>query len=117
MKLLLTALPMLLVAFAGCTETPDFVTPPMEDGKYVITMTPALTFSPSKAEVPAGATIIFRNPAGVWHDVASDDGSFARSPQVNAGESWELTLDEPGEYGYFCTPHRGSGMVGTIRVV
>ncbi len=118
MKLLLVAVSLLAVMFAGCTTEPEFVTPPMEDGKYVITMTAGLRFSPALAEVPAGAAIVFKHGgSGPWHDVVSANGAFARSPQVEAGESWELTLAEPGDYDYFCTPHKASGMIGTIRVV
>ncbi len=117
MKFLLVALPLLMVAFSGCTTTPQFVEPPMEDGKYVITMTAAWTFSPSLAEVPAGSTIIFRNASpSTWHDAVSANNAF-KSPRVEVGEEWELTLNEPGDYEYHCTPHKGSGMVGTIRVV
>ncbi|WP_241997224.1 plastocyanin/azurin family copper-binding protein [Halorubrum sp. SD626R] len=31
-------------------------------------------------------------------------------------ENYEHTFEEPGTYEYFCIPHEGSGMVGTVRV-
>jgi plastocyanin len=31
-------------------------------------------------------------------------------------ESFEITFDEPGEYNYYCEPHRGAGMVGKVIV-
>ena len=35
---------------------------------------------------------------------------------IAEGETYELTLDEPGTYEYFCVPHEDSGMTGTIVV-
>jgi plastocyanin len=32
------------------------------------------------------------------------------------GATFELTLDEPGTYPYFCEIHPGPGMTGTITV-
>ena len=35
---------------------------------------------------------------------------------LNVGENFEHRFDEPGVYQYYCIPHEGSGMVGTIVV-
>jgi plastocyanin len=35
---------------------------------------------------------------------------------MKEGESFEVTLDEPGTYRYFCIPHEADGMKGTIVV-
>jgi plastocyanin len=35
---------------------------------------------------------------------------------VNPGDSFEVTLDVPGVYDYFCLPHERAGMVGRIVV-
>lgn len=35
------------------------------------------------------------------------------------GSSWEITIPddiEPGKYRYFCTPHRGAGMVAFLEI-
>lgn len=32
------------------------------------------------------------------------------------GESYQTTFTQPGEYPYYCEPHRGAGMVGKIIV-
>ncbi|QLG64062.1 plastocyanin/azurin family copper-binding protein [Halorarum salinum] len=32
------------------------------------------------------------------------------------GETYEHTFEVEGEYGYFCIPHEGAGMVGTVTV-
>lgn len=118
MKALLLALLLVTLALAGCSGSKDggFVTPPQDDeGRYLITMKPGLTFEPKRAEVPVGATVLFVNEGGA-HDVTADDGSF-KSPMLNQGQSWEHTFDEAGEVEYHCTPHEGNGMKGTIRVV
>lgn len=39
-----------------------------------------------------------------------DSGTLAE------GETYERTFDEAGAYDYFCVPHEGSGMVGTVLV-
>ncbi len=118
MKFLIAALPLVLVMFAGCTTGPEFVEPPMKDGKYIVTMTSGFSFSPSKIEVPANSTIVFvYKGSGPWHDVTSATGAWERSPRIQGDTSWELTLTEPGTYEYYCTPHKSSGMTGTIRVV
>ena len=35
---------------------------------------------------------------------------------ITEGESYELTLETPGTYRYFCIPHEQLGMKGTITV-
>ena len=35
---------------------------------------------------------------------------------IDPDETFEVTFDEPGTYDYFCIPHEGSGMKGTIIV-
>ena len=35
---------------------------------------------------------------------------------VEPGASFEITLEEPGSYDYFCRPHEAAGMVGRIVV-
>lgn len=39
------------------------------------------------------------------HNVASDTGSFNASGDTSAGGSFEIDIDEPGEYPYGCTIH------------
>ncbi|MGH2699836.1 MAG: plastocyanin/azurin family copper-binding protein [Actinomycetota bacterium] len=29
---------------------------------------------------------------------------------------FEVTFDQPGTYGYFCIPHEGSNMTGSVWV-
>jgi plastocyanin len=32
------------------------------------------------------------------------------------GEDFEVAFPEKGDYNYWCGPHKGAGMVGTIHV-
>ena len=121
-----SALPMrLIMAFAlvaatllaGCTDGGgDFVTPELDDeGRYVIKMLPSNKFSPANAAVPVGATVVWVNEGGA-HNTQSEDGLWASEVSGDKGEHFEFTFDEAGEFGYFCMPHHGLGMAGTVRV-
>lgn len=84
---------------------------PVEDP--VITIS-GMSFQDGSVVVEAGTTVTW-----VWedgsmeHDVVSDDGLF-ESPLQAEGE-WSHTFDQPGTYGYHCTPH--PFMTGVIEVV
>ncbi len=79
-----------------------------------------IQFEPSDVSVAAGDTITFTNDEGVPHDVEKSSGpgpSFSSGPQggMMEGDTFELTLDEPGTYEYICRVH-APGMAGTIEV-
>jgi plastocyanin len=79
-----------------------------------------LQFSPSEVTVSAGDTITFTNDESVAHDVHKTSGpgeDFASGPSggMQEGDTFELTLDEPGTYEYVCDVH-APGMAGSITV-
>ena len=95
------------------------------------------SFDPASLTVQAGDPIEFSNGTGEAHSVtAYDDGlppgadyfatGGAQSEEdaradiaaglLQPGEKFELTLETPGEYRYFCIPHEDDGMTGTITV-
>mmetsp|Transcript_32687 Transcript_32687/g.32407 ORF Transcript_32687/g.32407 Transcript_32687/m.32407 type:complete len:148 (+) Transcript_32687:20-463(+) len=86
----------------------------------------ALVFEPATVTVKSGEAIVFKNNAGFPHNVVFDEDNvpagvnadaISRDDLLNApGESFSVKLTTPGEYGYFCEPHQGAGMVGTIIV-
>jgi plastocyanin len=49
--------------------------------------------------------------AGVNADALSHD-DYLNAP----GESYTAKFDTAGEYGYYCEPHQGAGMVGKVIV-
>lgn len=115
----LAPLLMLTLALAGCTNGggSDYVTPPTDDeGRYVIEMR-NFQFTPEFAKVPVGATVVWMNKEGS-HNVQPDAHSAWTKTEVssNVGEHLELTFDEAGEFPYFCFPHHGMGMTGSVKV-
>jgi plastocyanin len=72
------------------------------------------TFTPADAVVPAGTTIVFTNEDSFAHSVVPDGEAFSPSPTLEHGDSYRVTLDEPGTYPYSCGIH--PRMTGTITV-
>ena len=77
-----------------------------------------LQFVPSEVTIKAGDTVKWVNNKLPPHNV-----KFPGNPaytkdglMFSPGETYEVTFDEPGSYDYFCTPHRGAGMVGKVIV-
>lgn len=67
---------------------------------------------------PTETAITVRNDGFVPHTFTAVDGSFD-SGQVQPGETFELTVEEPGVYEVFCSLHgtaSGDGMAGVLLV-
>ena len=80
----------------------------------------SIQFNPKDVTVSAGETITFMNNEAVPHDVHKTSGpgeDFASGPSggMQEGDTFELTLDQPGDYEYVCDVH-APGMSGTITV-
>ena len=77
-----------------------------------------LAFEPSSVTISAGDTVKFvNNKLGPHNAVVEGHDDLSHTDLAfTPGESWEQTFDEPGSYSYYCEPHRGAGMVGTITV-
>ena len=80
----------------------------------------SIQFNPKDVSVSAGETITFMNNEAVPHDVHKTSGpgeDFASGPSggMQEGDTFELTLDQPGDYEYVCDVH-APGMSGTITV-
>lgn len=94
-------------------------------------------FEPAELTISGGETITFRNTSSEPHTVTAyqnempegaayfSSGGLSSEESardeladalVAAGETYELTLVEPGTYRYFCIPHEEAGMKGTIVV-
>lgn len=73
-------------------------------------------------EVEAGTTITFDNRGRNAHDVVPVvDGAFAtiEPDALQPAAAATITLDQPGDYAYYCSLHGTplKGMTGAIRVV
>jgi plastocyanin len=84
-------------------------------------------FEPNDLTASRGDTITAENTGSTVHNLTIEEGpdpekastEIAATPDVDAGQSGELTVDvDPGEYSIVCTiaNHRELGMIGTIRV-
>jgi len=87
-----------------------------------------LVFEPATVTVSQGDTVTWENNKMAPHNVIFDPNSIPGGKDVaskltqkqltfSPGESYSSTFDvEPGEYTYYCAPHRGAGMVGKVIV-
>ncbi len=87
-------------------------------------------FSPLGIAVAPGTVVRFINEDGVNSHTATTyhpqlDGRMRRIPEgaepwdsgfLMPGEAFEVTLQVPGVYDYYCRPHERAGMVGRIVV-
>lgn len=88
-----------------------------------------LAFQPQTVEVSPGDTVKWvinkLPPHNVVFDSASaPDAALAQKLSSNklayaAGDGYEVAIPEdatPGTYSYYCTPHRGAGMIGKLVI-
>jgi len=61
-------------------------------------------FDPQTVTIRAGGTVTWTNEGPSVHTATADDGAFD-SGNLNRGDSFTQTFDEPGTYPYHCTPH------------
>lgn len=120
-RALRTFVALLAVAtLAACGGDDDDATPTVDEGTVEVTVQ-TFDFQPDPLTVEAGTTITFRNLDKINHSVTAGTRE-APTPDVfdglmeDAGATFELTLDEPGTYDYFCRFHPGAGMTGQIIV-
>jgi halocyanin-like protein len=75
-----------------------------------------LAFGPAAVHVDNGATVVWEwTGQGGAHNVVAEDGTFDSGSPVSSG-TFEYTFESDGIYNYFCSPHKGSGMLGSIVV-
>jgi len=87
-----------------------------------------LAFQPATITIAKGDTVTWENNKMAPHNVVFDASGVPGGKEIadklthsqltfSPGESYSTTFDvEPGEYSYYCAPHRGAGMVGKIIV-
>lgn len=113
-----------LWSLAGLLATPGAV------AQTTIVMTDGLRYEPAAVTVPAGTTVTWRNTSSMVHTVTAnpalanepghvslpDGAKTFNSGLLQPGQSFSHTFTVPGEYRYFCIPHEGAGMLGTVTV-
>ncbi|PSB33537.1 plastocyanin [Chlorogloea sp. CCALA 695] len=89
-----------------------------------------LVFDPAKLTIKSGDTVEWVNnkvpPHNVVFDAANNPTKSAdvakglshKQLLMTPGQSVKTTFSEtaPGDYTYYCEPHRGAGMIGKITV-
>lgn len=77
-----------------------------------------VSFTPSSLTVAAGRTVVwFKTDAPTFHTITPDGHSaFSRVTSNGSGEILRVTFNTAGTYNYFCEPHRGAGMTGSVTV-
>ena len=70
-------------------------------------------YKPAELTVKSGTTVTFTNKDGFAHTVTAKDRSYD-SENLDEGQSFEHTYDEPGTYEYFCAIH--NSMTGSVVV-
>ena len=77
-----------------------------------------LVFEPAEVSIAAGESVHFVNNMLPPHNVVVEDHpelsheGLAFAP----GESFDIAFSEPGDYTYWCAPHKGAGMIGHVYV-
>ena len=78
---------------------------------------PPPRFIPVATEVAVGGTVTWQiapNEHNVEHNVISKTDAWPASPDLGGGETFQVTFQQAGDFGYRCSIH--PGMEGTIRV-
>ena len=73
-------------------------------------------FDAEVVRVPVGTQIEWRNFGRNPHTVTADDGSFD-SGNMETGDEFAWTFDEPGVYRYFCQYHGAAGGIGMAGII
>lgn len=106
---------------AGCTS-PDGDD---DHAQVVVEMVSGNEFDPETITVEPGTKVTWINRDTLGHTATSDDdGQMFDSGNLNGGQSFSYTFDEPGVYTYHCTPHafentegEYQGMTATVIVL
>ena len=77
-----------------------------------------LIFEPSDVTINAGDTVHFVNDMLPPHNIIVEGRAdlSRESLMFNPGESQDIIFADAGDYTFFCGPHQGAGMTGTIHV-
>jgi plastocyanin len=73
------------------------------------------SFSPQSLTITVGDIVRWTNISGT-HNVKADDNSFTSGPAAPATWEYIHTFTTAGNNPYYCEPHQGMGMTGTIIV-
>lgn len=76
-----------------------------------------LAYEPKVLKIKVGDTVRWINNKAYPHNVVFKETDLSHPKLLQKpNQVVETTFSQPGEYDYYCTPHRGAGMVGKIIV-
>jgi len=77
-----------------------------------------LVFAPNDITIEAGETVHFVNGMLPPHNIIVEGRAdlSRESLMFSPGESQDIKFTDAGDYDFFCGPHKGAGMVGTVHV-
>ena len=101
---------------AGQTASATFALVDTFDGELIMAQD-NLTFSQSSLTIAAGTAVRWVNSGAMLHTVTPDGHSeWSAASLGTTGDRFTHTFNTPGTYAYYCEPHQGQGMTGTIVV-
>lgn len=71
-------------------------------------------FAPRELSVATGDTVTWTNLDSAKHAIKGEGNTPAQSEDLDQGETYEFTFDQPGTYPYICSIH--TSMRGTVVV-
>ncbi len=74
-----------------------------------------MIYSQEIAKIEVGDTVTWL-PASKGHNVEMISSPTNMKYKSKNGKEAEITFDTPGIYYYWCTPHKGMGMIGLVVV-
>ncbi len=92
-----------ITAFGGGNAADSQQEPVISDEAQVTVDIQGFTFGPDDLTVGVGTEIVWENRDDAPH-TATAEGAFD-SGQLERGDSYSLSFDEPGTYEYICTIH------------
>merc|ERR1719324_1270161 len=85
-----------------------------------------LVFVPDEVTIKAGDSVTWLGNKGMPHNVVFDEENVPDGTDLDKinheemvndeGQKVTSKFDKPGTYAYYCEPHRGAGMAGTVIV-
>jgi plastocyanin len=73
-------------------------------------------FQPRLLTNTVGDTVVWTNTTTTGHDTVSSNGVWSSGGTFITPGTYAFTFTNAGTYGYYCTPHRNSGMNGIVYV-
>ena len=75
-----------------------------------------MSYSPEILYSEVGDKIIWPKSKGHNVEFIAGPAGFSLPKRSKMNKQFDMVLDIPGVYYYWCTPHKGTGMIGLIAV-